>query len=75
MEERLLTIVSEVLELPRDRIHLDLCADQVENWDSLCQLNLVSAVESGFGVTIPIEELDSIAMVRDFVRFIPKEAL
>jgi len=36
---------------------------------------LVSAVEFGFGVTIPIEELDSIAMVRDFVRFIPKETL
>jgi acyl carrier protein len=75
MEERLLTIISEVLELPRDRIHLDLRADQVENWDSLCQLNLVSAVESGFNVTIPIEELDAIAMVRDFLRFLPKEAL
>jgi acyl carrier protein len=75
MEERLLAIVSEVLELPRDQVCLDLHADQVENWDSLCQLNLVSAVEHGFGVTIPIEEIDSIAVVRDFVRFIPKEAL
>ena len=69
-EDKLLTIVSEVLELDRGKVHLDLSAEQVESWDSLQQLNLISAVESTFGVTIPIEEVASIGKVSDFLRYI-----
>jgi acyl carrier protein len=69
-EDKLLTIVSDVLEIDRSAAHMDLSAEDVESWDSLQQLNLVSAVESAFGVTIPIEDLGSIGSVRDFMRYI-----
>ena len=35
-------------------------ADDIEDWDSLAHLNILSAIETNFNVTIPIEQFPNL---------------
>lgn len=68
-ERRLIAVIANVLEVEPESITLDTTSDQVEAWDSLGHVNVVSEVESAFGITIPIEEVAEIGSVRDFLGY------
>ena len=51
----------------------DLTADQVEGWDSFKMIEIVMAVESGFGVKVQSKQLDSLEKVGDLVDLIEQQ--
>jgi acyl carrier protein len=55
--QKLRSIVSAILHIPEERVTDELTADTVETWDSLNHINLISAIEQEFGVTLPTENL------------------
>jgi acyl carrier protein len=55
--EKFRLILSTILQVPQERVTDDLSADGVETWDSLNHINLISAIEQEFGVTLPTENL------------------
>ncbi|MFH1417410.1 MAG: acyl carrier protein [Planctomycetota bacterium] len=60
---RLRSIVSSILGVPEDRITDDLSPDNVDTWDSLNHISLISALEQEFGLTLPAENLgDSMSL-------------
>ena len=72
MGDRLIAIVAAVLRVPASQLTLETGPADVEAWDSLAQINLVSEIEAEFGVSIPIEHIPEIRHIRDFLRYIEK---
>lgn len=48
----------------------ELSASDVEDWDSLAQIRLVEAIESCFGFTFDMDELEKAKNVGDMVEII-----
>ena len=42
-------------------------ANQIEGWDSLQQINLISAVEKEFNIRFTLTDLDGLNNVNDFI--------
>ena len=58
-------IVADVLSVPVNDISDDTSPKSTKNWDSLKHINLVLALETGFGVKFAPSEIMSIASIAD----------
>ena len=74
-------ILAAVQEIFRDNfdddslvITRDTCADDIEDWDSLEHINLVSAVEDEFGIRFKMGEVSSMKNVGEMVDIIKSRA-
>ena len=68
MREKVRQVMALVLAVPESEIGDDFSAETTTQWDSIHHLNLVLALEDGFGVTFPSEQiaaLDSFAAIVD----------
>jgi acyl carrier protein len=54
---RLKEVLSAVIDVPVEKIPDGSSMDNIEEWDSLAQMNLVLALEEEFDITIPDEEV------------------
>ncbi len=57
IKKKIINSMSLVFEMSEIEINDESSTDNIENWDSLRQLNLVLALEEEFGVSIPDEEV------------------
>jgi acyl carrier protein len=64
MNERIRSILSDVLEMPAHDISEGLSAEQTSNWDSMRQINLMMALEEAFDVSFTSEELGTLTSYR-----------
>ena len=55
--ERVLRIVSQVMEVPVELLNGESSPDTVENWDSLRHMNLILALEEEFNINFSDEEI------------------
>ncbi len=65
---------TELLELAKDligidEIELDTPREDIEEWDSLLHVMLVSAVVENFNIIVPMEEIGKITCLRDFMKY------
>jgi acyl carrier protein len=70
MEQRLIAVVAAALGVPTPTLTLHTGPGDVQAWDSLAQINIISEIEAEFGVSIPIEEVAQIRHIRDFLPYI-----
>ena len=68
LEEKVLKIVSSVMEIPVDQLGLQSSSDNVENWDSLRQMNLTLALEEEFNVSFTDEEIINMQNVEKIIK-------
>lgn len=71
--EQLLPIFQEVFDDDTIEITLESTADDIDAWDSLTHINLVTAVESHFKVKFALGELQSLQNVGDLVNLVTKK--
>ena len=57
VEEKIIEIMSLVFEVPEDRIKEDSSPDDIENWDSIGAINLITAIEEEFEIEFEDEDL------------------
>lgn len=74
MEQKLITVVATALGVPETLLSLQTAAGEVEAWDSLAHLNVVSEIEAEFGVRIPIEKVAEIHRIADFLPYLGPRA-
>lgn len=60
MNPKLVEIVAELFDLDAAAVHEALTPEDVELWDSMNHLRLVSAVEEEFQVKLSMQEIESI---------------
>ena len=61
--EKLTTIFHNVFNKPEIVLSDSLTANDVDNWDSLTHMILISEVESSFGITFKLKELNKMKNV------------
>ncbi len=61
---KLRSTISAILGVPEDQITDDLSSETVDTWDSLNHINLISAIEQEFGVTLATDDLADSQSVR-----------
>ena len=64
--KELLTIVAETIEYENE-LHLDQNIEDIEEWDSLGVLSIVSMMDD-LSIRINLEDLEQIKTVEDFVK-------
>ena len=57
MKDKVLMIISNIMNVPIKLLNEESSPDNVESWDSLKHLNLILAIEQDFGITLSDEEI------------------
>lgn len=65
MEDRIKSVMADILNLDPARIGSDTSMDAVESWDSLAHINLITALEEEFDVTFDVAEIESMLSFKD----------
>ena len=60
MTEKLLELVGEVLGIDPSELDMTRTMDDVDAWDSLNHLKLVTAVEEEYSIRLEMDEIESI---------------
>ena len=70
---RLTDIFQDIFEDPSIELSDTMMAADVSGWDSLSHINLVLAVEKGFGIKLTTREVKGLENVGDFIHLIEKK--
>lgn len=73
VEEKVVAIVSEQLNIPKEDIKLESTFVDDLKADSLDVVELVMEFEDEFGITIPDEDYDKIKTVSDAIKYIQEK--
>lgn len=68
--EKIIAIVSEVLEVEAEKVSEGYLFKKSDSWDSLAALSLITAIEDEFGVVINDDELANMQNVADIWKFV-----
>ncbi len=72
--ERLDEVFQDVFDDDRIHVNASTTADDIEDWDSLMHITLISAVESEFGVHFTMGEVSTMKNVGEMVSLIKARA-
>ena len=73
VQQRVLRVISEVLNRKENEIQLNLSLRDELQLDSLGQMTLFIALEDEFQQSIPPEEAEGLATVKDVIEFIERK--
>ena len=71
-KERIKEIIADTLGIDIERITDDLAAGDIEEWDSVGNLTIISTIEEELEVDIPIEDLYELNNIKALVEEIIK---
>ena len=71
-KERIKEIIADTLGIDIERITDDLAAGDIEEWDSVGNLTIISTIEEELEVDIPIEDLHELNNIKAIVEEIIK---
>lgn len=66
-------IIRDVLELPKLNVTAETSANDVDEWDSMTHLELISAIEKKYSIRFALGELQALKNVGDMVQLIQKK--
>lgn len=67
------SIIREVLEVPQLVVTSETSAADVDEWDSMTHIQLISAIEARYKVRFALGELQALKNVGDMVSLIQKK--
>jgi acyl carrier protein len=70
--ENLIKLVAKVLNVKIEDLSLESSINDIEEWDSLSHLRLISELEESLGIEIPFDEIKNIKKIGDFLRYFNK---
>jgi len=70
MLERLRTIAAEIFGLGAEEIELSMTPEDIEKWDSLNHLRLITAVESEFNIRLSMSQIQGIECLGDIYSYV-----
>jgi len=75
LKDRILKIVSQVMDIPQEQLNEDSSPDTVENWDSLKHMNLILALEEEFNIIFSDEEIVEMLSVKIIVETLKEKGI
>ncbi len=68
--EKIQALMVEIFQVPEEKITPELKQEDLENWDSLQHLNLMLALEQEFGVTLDVDDLNTLTSVPAILKYL-----
>ena len=72
-KERLQEIFRDIFDDEERIIREDMSANDIEDWDSLAQINLIIAIEKEFKVKFNLEEVSSLKNIGEMLELLSKK--
>lgn len=72
--DRIKAIAADVFQLDAASIDLEMGPDDIESWDSLNHLRLITEVESAFSVRLTMKQIQEIESLGDLAQFVSDSA-
>ncbi len=67
MKEKIIEIITEILQVPKGTVTENTRIEDLEEWDSLAQVLIIGELEAQLGIVIPLEEAEEMTGVADFL--------
>lgn len=67
MEERIKSVMADILTVAPESIDEQSSMNSIERWDSLAQINLVTALEQEFGVSFEVQDIELMTSFADIL--------
>ncbi len=67
MEEKIIDIITRILEVDREEIEMDTAIGDLPEWDSLNHLRIITELEEEFGIKYSQSDLAELEDVSDLV--------
>lgn len=67
MEERVRTIAADIFQTGAEGIDLSMGPEDIERWDSLNHLRLITEVERAFSIRLTMQQIQQIQSLGDIV--------
>ena len=71
-ENKIVEIISSVLDIPETEINVDMAFSDIPEWDSLIHVHIISAIEEEFGFNFTLDMMMDIETIRDVVEIVEK---
>jgi len=68
-------VLAEVFALHENQITMKLTKDDVGNWDSLRQMDLVMSIEREFAITLEIPEIIQMNSIKNIISVLQKRGV
>ena len=68
-------IIANIFELDPSQIKKEMTPADIETWDSLSQLNLISAVEKEFKIKLEFSEIFTVMKIDDIYKLLSKKGV
>ena len=68
-------IIANIFELDASQIKKEMTPSDIETWDSLSQLNLISAIEKEFQIKLEIDEIFTVIKIGDIYSLLSKKGV
>lgn len=70
MDERLISLLEDILGIDGEEINEQTSADNVSQWDSLNHLKVITAIEEEFDIIFTMDEVESVENVGELQQLI-----
>ena len=68
-------IIAKIFEIDSSQIKKEMTPLDIEMWDSLSQLNLISAIEKEFEIKFEIDEIFTVLKIGDIYKLLSKKGV
>ena len=56
MKEKIIALITEILQVPEGTVTETTLMEDLEVWDSVAQVMIIGELESRLGISVPLEE-------------------
>lgn len=67
MKEKIIALMTEILQVPEGTITENTTMADLEEWDSMAHVMLIGELETQLGISIPLDEAIEIDSVRELL--------
>ncbi len=71
-EKKIIGIISEVLNTDDNQINLKSASDNIKNWDSLANFNILQSIEKTFSIKVKTQDFSKLNSVKQILTLIKK---
>jgi acyl carrier protein len=68
----IIEIFNDILDLEEGCVTQDLSPEDIDNWDSMANINIIVALEEEFKIKFKLEDIQDAKTVNDFINLVNK---
>lgn len=67
MKEKIIALITEILQVPEGTVTENTLMEDMEEWDSVAQVMIIGELESKLGISVPLDKAMEMTGVADIL--------